>query len=147
MSTPAALADTAAAAARVPGVAWASPIGFASGSLTGSRGRQLTYLVGYDATTGRGGPTTLIAGRGPRFGEAVLDRALADARFLEHQLTNLTSEGPRRTAQWAKDAIAWFTPEVCWATTSSAQEARELEADVERLLRAHGLWNRPRNLN
>jgi putative ABC transport system permease protein len=72
-------ADTAAAAARVPGVAWASPIGFASGSLTGSRGRQLTYLVGYDATTGRGGPTTLIAGRGPRFGEAVLDDRAADA--------------------------------------------------------------------
>ena len=83
MSASALPADTAAAAARVPGVAWASPIGFASGSLTGPQGRQLTYLVGYDPVTGRGGPTALVAGRAPRFGEAVLDERAADALGVE----------------------------------------------------------------
>jgi len=79
MSTSVLPADTVAATKRVPGVAWATPIGFASGSLTGPRGRQLTYLVGYDTTIGRGGPTILVAGRAPRFGEAVLDERAADA--------------------------------------------------------------------
>ena len=67
-----------AAAARVPGVEWASPLGFASGSLAGPDGRQLTYLVGYDTATGRGGPTRLVTGRPPRVGEAVLDEQAAN---------------------------------------------------------------------
>ena len=71
-------AGTVARVAAVPGVAWASPIGFASGSLAGPQGRQLTYLVGYDTATGRGGPTRLVAGRPPRVDEAVLDEQAAD---------------------------------------------------------------------
>ena len=70
-------AGTAARVAAVPGVTWVSPIGFASGSLAGPQGRQLTYLVGYDTTTGRGGPTRLVAGRPPRDDEAVLDERAA----------------------------------------------------------------------
>jgi putative ABC transport system permease protein len=71
-------ADTAAQVAAVPGVAWTSSIGFASGSLAGPQGRQLTYLIGYDTATGRGGPTRLSAGRAPATGEAVLDERAAD---------------------------------------------------------------------
>jgi hypothetical protein len=99
----------------------------------GVRGRLSMYRRGKAATSG--------------FGEAVLDRALADRRFVEQQLAHLDDVGPRRTAQWAKDAIEWFAPEVCWATTATGRDALELEADVERLLRAHGIWNRPRNLD
>lgn len=70
--------DTADRVARVSGVAWAAPIGFASGSVAGPRGRQLSYLIGYDTRTGRGGPTRLVAGRAPGAGEAVLDEQASD---------------------------------------------------------------------
>lgn len=89
--------ETAAAATQVPGAAWATPIGFASGSLAGPDGRQLTYLVGYDTSTGRGGPTTLVAGRTPRVGEAVLDERAAEALGIRLD-TRLTVLGTPVTA-------------------------------------------------
>jgi putative ABC transport system permease protein len=69
--------ETVSAAAAVPGVAWAAPIGFASGSIAGPQGRQLTYLIGYDTDTGRGG-ARLVDGRTPGPGEAVLDEEAAE---------------------------------------------------------------------
>lgn len=71
-------ADTAARVADVPGVEWAAPIAFTSGSVAGPQGRQLSYLIGYDTSTGRGGPATLVDGRPPGAGEAVLDEQAAD---------------------------------------------------------------------
>lgn len=71
-------ADTARLAAAVPGAAWAAPIAFTSGALGSPSGRQLTYLVGYDTSSGRGGPLTLEAGVPPGRGEAVLDELVAD---------------------------------------------------------------------
>ena len=71
-------ADTAVRVQSVPGVAWAAPLAFASGSVAGPRGRQLSYLIGYDTSTGRGGPTALVAGSTPRAGEAILDEQAAD---------------------------------------------------------------------
>jgi putative ABC transport system permease protein len=68
---------TAFTAAAVPGVAWAAPIGFASGSIAGPRGRQLTYVIGYDTDTGHGG-VRLADGRSPGRGEAVLDEEAAE---------------------------------------------------------------------
>lgn len=62
----------------VAGVAWVTPIGFASGSVAGPQGRQLSYLIGYDTDAGRGGPTELVTGRVPRAGEAVVDEQGAD---------------------------------------------------------------------
>lgn len=97
MSASALPADTVAEAARVPGVAWASPIGFASGSVAGPDGRQLTYLVGYDTTTDRGGPIRLVAGRAPGPGEAVLDEQAAEQLGIDLG-TRLTVLGtPLRT--------------------------------------------------
>lgn len=79
MSASALPPNTAVAAGAVPGVAWAAPIGFTSGSVAGPTGRQLSYLIGYDTTSGRGGPTSLISGRAPRAaGEAVIDEQAAD---------------------------------------------------------------------
>lgn len=76
-------ADTPARVARVPGVAWTAPIAFASGSVAGPRGRQLSYLFGYDTRTGRGGPNRLAAGRAPGVGEAVLDEQAAERLGIE----------------------------------------------------------------
>ena len=61
----------------MPGVAWAAPIGFASGSIAGPQGRQLTYLIGYDTDTGHGG-VPLVDGRSPGRGEAILDEEAAE---------------------------------------------------------------------
>jgi putative ABC transport system permease protein len=71
-------ADASDRVAQVPGVAWAAPMAFASGSVAGPQGRQLSYLIGYDTRTGRGGPTRLVAGRAPAAGEAILDEQAAD---------------------------------------------------------------------
>jgi len=62
----------------VPGVAWAAGIDFASGSISGPGGRQLSYVLGYDSITGHGGPTRMAAGRAPGIGEVVLDEQAAD---------------------------------------------------------------------
>lgn len=70
--------DASDQVARVRGVAWAAPIAFTSGSVAGPRGRQLTYLIGYDTGTGRGGPGNLVTGRTPGPGEAVIDEQAAD---------------------------------------------------------------------
>ena len=79
MSASALPAEAADRLRSVPGVGWVSPIGLASGSVAGPRGRQLSYLIGYDTSTGHGGPATLSAGRAPHVGEAVLDEQAADA--------------------------------------------------------------------
>jgi len=69
---------TADRVTRIPGVAWVASIGFGSGSVSGPQGQQLSYLIGYDTRTGRGGPTRLVAGHPPGAGEAVLDKQAAD---------------------------------------------------------------------
>jgi putative ABC transport system permease protein len=69
--------DITARAARVPGVAWAAPIDYASATVHSATGRQLAYVIGYDTRTGRGGPWDMAHGRRPAAGEAVLDEVAA----------------------------------------------------------------------
>lgn len=78
MSASALPEETVDAARRVPGAAWAEGIRFVSGVVRTSRGRRLSYVIGYDVRTGRGGPRRLVSGRAPRRGEAVVDRAAAE---------------------------------------------------------------------
>ncbi|HSE71739.1 MAG TPA: ABC transporter permease [Nocardioidaceae bacterium] len=78
MSASALPPDAAGQLRSVAGVAWVSPIGFASGSVSGPQGRQLSYLIGYDTGTGRGGPTELVTGNAPGTGEAVVDEQAAE---------------------------------------------------------------------
>ena len=78
MSSSALPAGSVEDVAAVPEVAWVSPIGFATGSVAGPDGRQLSYVIGYDTTTGRGGPANLGAGTQPDAGEAVMDEQAAD---------------------------------------------------------------------
>ncbi|EWT07727.1 hypothetical protein N864_23440 [Intrasporangium chromatireducens Q5-1] len=82
MSASALPPDTVDRVRAVPGAAWASAIGYAPGAVSGPRGRQLSYVIGYDPTTSRGGPASLVAGRAPRPGEVVVDDAAADSLGL-----------------------------------------------------------------
>lgn len=78
MSSSALPAESVEDVAAVPEVAWVSPIGFATGSVAGPDGRQLSYVIGYDTATGRGGPDSLGAETKPNAGEAVMDEQAAD---------------------------------------------------------------------
>jgi hypothetical protein len=94
----------------------------------GLHGRLGVYRTGHGAVSG--------------FGEAALDRALADPAWIEQQLARLGADGPRRAKRWAADAIARIAPEVSWAACYERADARHLETEVELLLRPYGLWNR-----
>ena len=78
MSASALPARTVGQVEAVPGVAWAAPIEFTSGPVAGPAGRQLSYVIGYDAQSGRGGPGRLVDGRAPGPGEVVVDELAAD---------------------------------------------------------------------
>lgn len=75
------------------------------------------------------------------FGQAAATHALADPEFLSHQHEAINSGKPRTPEQWARDAIAWWKPELCWATTPDKSAARQLEKHVGAALADHGIWN------
>ena len=71
--------ETPAAVARVDGVAWAEGIRYTTTPLVAATGRQqLSYVIGYDPTTGRGGPRRLTSGRAPGAGEIIVEEIAAD---------------------------------------------------------------------
>ena len=66
---------------KIPDVEWAEPILYLSSSITAGGARQLSYVVGYDAT-GRGKPT-VVEGNEPGPGEIVVDDRAASAMNLQ----------------------------------------------------------------
>jgi len=62
----------------VPGVAWAEGIRFTTATVRAGAGRQLSYVIGYDTETGRGGPWSMARGTRAGPGQAVLDAVAAD---------------------------------------------------------------------
>lgn len=79
MSASALPPDTPAAIERVDGVAWAEGIRYTTTFLVANDGaQQLSYVIGYDTATGRGGPRRLNSGRAPMAGEIVLEKIAAD---------------------------------------------------------------------
>lgn len=94
----------------------------------GLRGRLSVYKSGKGAVSG--------------FGEAALDRALADPVWVEQQLALLRSDGPRRAKLWAAEAIRRVSPDVRWSVCVDGPAARALEKRVEGILDGQGLWNR-----
>ena len=79
MSVSALSPDMTAAVARVDGVAWAEAIRYTTTFLVAEGGdQQLSYVIGYDPATGRGGPRRLSAGRAPGPGEIAVERVAAD---------------------------------------------------------------------
>jgi putative ABC transport system permease protein len=78
MSASALPETTARDARRVRGVAWAEAIRFTTATVRGPAGRQLSYVIGYDPSTKRGGPRRIVDGRAPRPGQALIDEVAAD---------------------------------------------------------------------
>jgi putative ABC transport system permease protein len=70
---------TVQSVAAVDGVAWAEGIRYTTTFLVGGDGnQQLSYIIGYDTTTGRGGPQHLTRGRAPGADEIVVEQVAAD---------------------------------------------------------------------
>jgi hypothetical protein len=97
----------------------------------GIRGRLSIYRRGKGAVSG--------------FGEAALNRALADAEFIEEHLANVREGQPSRASVWAIDAIRRLDVEVRWTPCETAASALAVETAVVALLRTHGIWNRVAN--
>jgi len=70
--------DTVAAARAVDGVAWAEGLRYTNSIVDSGDDQRITYVLGYDVTTGRGGPRRIPAGRPPGAGEALVDGVVAD---------------------------------------------------------------------
>lgn len=92
----------------------------------GLRGRLRVYASGKGAVSG--------------LGEAVLDRAVADADWLRARLAEVEAGHPRRVKEWARLSMEWAELEVCWtvAVDKASAEALERQLIVTRV----GLWNR-----
>lgn len=98
-----------------------------SGRAQGIYGRLSVYRSGKAAVSG--------------FGEAALDRALADPEWVETQLRHLRDDGPRRAKEWAAAAVRRSSPEISWAVRPEKADAQMLEAAVLLILRPQGVWN------
>ena len=78
-------------------------------------------------------------------GEAALDRALADPRWLRHQLAEVEAARPMRATGWAAAALGRADLHICWTTTTTPPEAIRLERTVLNVLRdSPDFWNRSR---
>lgn len=64
--------------ARVPGVAWAEGIQYTTTFVSHGGDQQLSYVIGYNTTTGRAGPRRLTAGHAPGQGQIIVEQVAAD---------------------------------------------------------------------
>ena len=71
------------AVAAVEGVAWAEGLRYTNSIVDSARGQRITYVLGYDVATGRGGPRRLAAGQPPGPGDALVDEAVAEELDIE----------------------------------------------------------------
>jgi putative ABC transport system permease protein len=72
-------ADAVDEVANIEGVAWAEAIRYTTTFLVAEDGnQQLSYVIGYNTSTGRGGPQHLTAGRAPGSGEIIVEEVAAD---------------------------------------------------------------------
>ena len=62
----------------VDGVAWAEGLRFTTSTVNVGSNSLLTYVLGYDTTTSRGGPRRIASGRAPGAEQAVVDSSAAD---------------------------------------------------------------------
>ena len=62
----------------VEGVAWAEGLRYTTSTIDAGTNSLLTYVLGYDTATGRGGPRHITRGRPPGAGEALIDDVAAD---------------------------------------------------------------------
>jgi hypothetical protein len=93
----------------------------------GLRGRLAVYASGKGLASG--------------LGEAVFDRALADASWVRAQLIQLEEHGPRRAKHWGIEAFSRADLYLCWTVTADARSARALEDSLVRDASVT-LWNK-----
>jgi hypothetical protein len=74
-------------------------------------------------------------------GEAVFDRALADADWVRAQLVRLEVHGPRRAKHWGIEAFSRADLYLCWTVTADANTARDLEGSLVKGATV-ALWNK-----
>jgi hypothetical protein len=96
----------------------------------GIRGRLNVY------STGKG----MVSG----LGEAAMDRALADPRWLRERLGEVELGRPIRAKAWAQAALARANLCVRWTVTPDRSSALVLERVVLDALDDVDLWNRAR---
>jgi hypothetical protein len=96
----------------------------------GIRGRLTVYSRGRGAVSG--------------LGEAAMDRALADADWLDQRVADVRAGRAERTRSWASAAIARADLHMSWATTPDRAGALTLERAVLDALHETELWNRLR---
>lgn len=65
--------DTVEAVRAIDGVAWAEGLRYTTSVIEVGDRRRLTYVLGYDTATGRGGPRRIAKGRAPAAGEILVD--------------------------------------------------------------------------
>lgn len=94
----------------------------------GIRGRLAIYGSGKGLASG--------------LGEAVFDRALADADWLEARLAEVRTGQPRRAKEWGRAAFQWAQLDLRWRATADRATALALEVAVLRALPNEPLWNR-----
>lgn len=78
MTSSALPASTVDAVRAVDGVAWAEGLRFTTSTVDVGNDSLLTYVLGYDTASGRGGPRRIAHGRPPGPGQAVVDSVAAD---------------------------------------------------------------------
>jgi putative ABC transport system permease protein len=78
MSVSALPPDTVDTVRRLEGVAWAEGIRYTTTILARGDAQQLSYVIGYDPATRRGGPRRLTSGREPGRGEIIVEEIAAD---------------------------------------------------------------------
>jgi hypothetical protein len=101
-----------------------------NGKPRGLRGRLAVYASGKALASG--------------LGEAVLDRALADAEWLRGRVTEVEEGHPTRAKGWGRMAFERSRLQVRWATAADRSSARSLELAVLSALADTELWNRAR---
>lgn len=101
-----------------------------SGKPQGIRGRLRVYASGKALTSG--------------LGEAVADRAFADADWLRERLAEVERGEPMRAIAWGQATFRRADLHVRWAVTADRPAAVHLERIVGDRLAAAGLWNRRR---
>ena len=75
----------------VEGVAWAEGLRYTTSTVDAGNDSLLTYVLGYDTTTGRGGPQRIERGHPPGSGEALVDdgRAVFEELVVESLVEDL----------------------------------------------------------
>lgn len=70
--------ETVDAVRSVDRVAWAEPLHYTTDLVEANDETRLSYVLGYDVATGRGGPQELAGGQPPGPGDVLVDEVIAD---------------------------------------------------------------------